>query len=92
MSEERLLEFRKRARRRAGAMMALVIGPLVLVGAAVKVVQVHDYPAGDLRNEPVFWMVTGAFFLLVIGGLIFSAIRELRRAYDWTDGPNSERR
>jgi hypothetical protein len=58
--------------------MSLIIAPLVMLGAVVKIVERHDYPTGDLRNDPLFWIVTGAFFFLVGGTLIVGSIRALR--------------
>jgi hypothetical protein len=39
----------------------------------------HDYPAGDQRNEPFFWIVVGLVALLVVSALVVGAIRTLRR-------------
>jgi hypothetical protein len=69
--------------------MALIIAPLVILGAVVKIVQQHDYPAGDVRNEPLFWMATGTFFFLIGGVVLIGAIRELRRGKPHAPSPSS---
>lgn len=56
-------------------MMALIVGPIVLIVAAIKIFEQHDYPAGDIRNEPLFWAFTGVVALAVIGGLMVGSIR-----------------
>lgn len=77
-------ELRQRVKRRSGAMMSFVIGPVVLLVAAVKVVERHDYPAGDIRNEPLFWILVAIAALVLVGALVVGSIRELRRG-DTTD-------
>jgi len=59
--------------------MALIVGPIVLFVVAVRVLEPHDYPAGDIRNEPLFWIMTGVVALIVIGTLIAGSIRLLRK-------------
>ncbi len=59
--------------------MALIVGPIVLFVAAIRSLEPHDYPAGDMRNEPLFWIVFGVAMLVVIGALMVGSIRELRR-------------
>jgi len=78
MTEPDWEEVRRRARRRAAATMALIVGPIVLFAAAIKIFQPHDYQAGDMRNEPLFWVLTGVVALVLIGALMVVSIRELR--------------
>ncbi len=70
---------REKVRRRSGAMMALVIGPVVLLVAAVKIFEPHEYPAGDIRNEPIFWMLVGVAMLILVVALVAGSISTLRR-------------
>jgi len=79
MKEPDWEQVRRRARRRSGAMMALILGPIVLIVWAIKILEPHDYPAGDIRNEPLFWTVAAVVALVVIGALMAGSIRELRR-------------
>jgi hypothetical protein len=79
MKEPDWERFRRRARRRSGAIMGLVVGPIVLFGWALKILEPHHYPAGDIRNEPLFWIIGGLLTLVVIGTLIAGSIRELTR-------------
>jgi hypothetical protein len=79
VNERDLNDFRRHARRRSGAAMALFVGPIVLVVTAVKILEPHDYPAGDIRNEPLFWIVMAVVALVVIGALLVGAIRVLVR-------------
>jgi hypothetical protein len=68
-----------RARRRAGAIMALLVGPVILVVIALRTLGPHNYPAGDIRNEPLFWAALGVLALVVIGTLVIGSIRLLIR-------------
>lgn len=70
---------RRRIKRQSGAMMAVVVGPFVLIVAVIKVFQQHDYPSGDVRNEPIFWIVVGIGAVMLVGLLVFGSLRELRR-------------
>jgi hypothetical protein len=60
-------------------MMALIVGPVVLIGLALRTLGPHDYPAGDIRNEPLFWAALGVLGLVVIGTLVIGSIRLLIR-------------
>ena len=42
-------EARRRSKQRSGAMISLVVGPIILAVAAVKVFEPHEYPLGDIR-------------------------------------------
>ena len=72
-------EARRRIKRRSGAMMSVVVGPFVLIVAAIKVFEEHDYPSGDVRSEPTFWIVVGIGAIILVGLLVFGSLRELRR-------------
>lgn len=58
--------------------MALTIAPIVMFVAAFKMLEPHDYPAGDIRNEPLFWIALGLALLFLGGALIVGSIRTLR--------------
>lgn len=60
-------------------MMALVVAPIVLLVATVKILERHNYPAGDIRNEPLFWIVVGVAVLILLGGLVVGSIGVLTR-------------
>jgi len=70
---------RKSYRRRSGALMALIVGPIVLLVAVVKVFEPHHYPSGDVRNEPLFWIGLAVAALLLTAILVVGSIRTLRR-------------
>ncbi|MEX0629648.1 MAG: hypothetical protein WD508_03235 [Chloroflexota bacterium] len=78
MTEPDWKEVRRRARRRAGATMALIVGPIVLFVWAIKIFEPHDYPAGDMRNEPLFWVLAGVVALVLIGAIMVGSVRALR--------------
>lgn len=80
-------EIGKRMQRRYGAMGMLIIAPLILLMAAVKFFEQHDYPAGDLRNEPAFWAALGVAALIFVGVAMVGSIREIPRSS--SDGPPS---
>lgn len=73
----------RRARRRQGAWFILVLwAPVALLIAAVKVLEPHDYPAGDLRNEPLFWVGLAVVTVLFVGVMVTLAVRRLRETDD----------
>jgi hypothetical protein len=78
MSEPDWLEVRRRARRRSGAVLALIVSPALLLIAAVKILERHAYPAGDMRNDPQFWLVVALVMLVFVGALVVGSIRVLR--------------
>lgn len=78
-SAEYLRQARERIKRRSGAWMSLVVGPFILLGTALKVFEPHDYPAGDLRNDPLFWAVLAAFAVLLVGTMMIGSVRALLR-------------
>ena len=65
--------------------MALIVGPFVLLIAAIRALAPDDYPAGDVRNEPLFWVASFAVVAFVAGGLLIGAIRSLL----WGDDTNA---
>jgi hypothetical protein len=69
----------ERVRRRSGAYMAVVIGPAILLLALVKILEDHDYPQGDIRNEPAFWAIFGLVAFLLIGTMMLGSLRYLLR-------------
>ena len=69
---------RDRIKRRSRALMALIVGPIVLIGWAIYVLEPHDYPAGDLRNEPGFWIVFGLIVITIDVVLIVGSVRVLQ--------------
>jgi hypothetical protein len=72
-------ERRRRLGSRTNAWISLLVSALGVVVFATRALEPHDYPAGDQRNEPLFWVVVGVFFLLVYSVLVVGAIRTLRR-------------
>lgn len=72
------IDFRRRARRRQTAMFILVLGPFVLLVTGLRVVESHDYPQGDIRNEPLFWALVALVAALFVGAFILNAVRVLR--------------
>jgi galactitol-specific phosphotransferase system IIC component len=71
--------YRRELRRRASATLALIIAPIIVLIAVVKGLGPHDYPAGDIRNEPVFWILVVIAALIVVGALFLGSFRVLRR-------------
>jgi cytochrome bd-type quinol oxidase subunit 2 len=80
----------RRVRRRYGVISALIVGPVVLLVVALRALDSHDYPAGDLRNEPQFWILSFVAALILVGILVRGSIRELIRG-DPGDRPDSSR-
>lgn len=64
---------------RTNAWISLLVSALIVFVVAARAFGPHDYPAGDQRNEPLYWVVVGVFFLLVVSVLVVRAIRTLRR-------------
>jgi hypothetical protein len=54
------------------------LGPFALAITAARALEPHNYPAGDVRNEPVFWALVGLVTLLFVGTLMTLALRHLR--------------
>lgn len=79
MKEPDWAEVRRRARRRAGAKMALIIAPIGILVTIIRMLQPHKYPAADIRNEPVFWMVFGGAMLVLLGALMIGSILTLAK-------------
>jgi hypothetical protein len=50
--------------------MLAVLGLFGLFIVVSRSLEAHDYPAGDLRNEPLFWLAVGG----VLGGLCVVAL------------------
>jgi hypothetical protein len=65
--------------RRSNAWVSLVVSAGIVVVGAIRIFGPHDYPVGDQRNEPLFWVVVGMLFLVVVSVLVVGAIRTLRR-------------
>jgi len=76
---DEMKEFRRRVRRRTAAQMALIVSPIILLVMAVKVLEPHNYPEGDMRNEALFWLVLGIVAVALVAALTVGSIRELRR-------------
>jgi hypothetical protein len=64
---------------RTNAWNLLIASAVILIVAAGAIFSPHDYPAGDPRNEPIFWIVVGAIALLLAGAAVVGAIRTLTR-------------
>lgn len=72
------IAFRKRVRRRQAAMATFVLGPFVLLVTLWRALKPHDYPQGDLRNEPLLWAAMALVAMLFVGAFIVHAVRVLR--------------
>jgi hypothetical protein len=57
--------------------------------AAVKALETHRYPAGDIRNEPAFWIALTAGAVILVGVLLLGSIRLLLRDDSATPTPLS---
>jgi len=64
---------------RTNAWISLLVSALFVFVFAIRALRPHDYPAGDQRNEPLFWVVVGVVSLLVVSVLVVGAVRTLRR-------------
>jgi len=75
--------YRARVRGRAQRQFNAVIASVIFVGAlfvvVARVLAPQDYPAGDIRNDLLFRLAFGAFFLVVSASLLVATIRRLRR-------------
>jgi hypothetical protein len=80
MNDPDWIEYRHRARRRSSALMALIIAPVILVIVAIRVVGPQDYPPGDIRHEPAFWIVFWVAVFVLIGLLVVGSIRYLAKS------------
>ena len=82
---ERARERIRRTRQRQTAWLFLVLGPYALGIVAIRALGPHDYPAGDYRNEPLFWVLFALLALLIWGTFMTLAIRRLRVGGDAAD-------
>lgn len=74
MDEQDWVAFRKQARTRTSRLMALIICPLIVILALVKIAEPMDYPVGDLRNSIEFRFVFyGLFIVFALAAIIASA-------------------
>jgi len=73
-------ERRRRLNSRTNAYNLLIGSAVILIvaGGAIFLTP-HDYPAGDPRNEPIFWIVVGVIALLFAGVSVVAALRTLLR-------------
>ena len=73
----------RRTRSRQAAWFILVLwAPVALLIAVVKLLEPHDYPAGDLRNEPAFWVGVALVTVLFVVVMVVLAVRQLRQTND----------
>jgi hypothetical protein len=70
---------RRRLSSRRNAWFSLIVSAGIVLVFGTKIFGPRDYPAGDPRNEPLFWVVIGVFALLVVSVLVVGAIQTLRR-------------
>ncbi len=84
MDERAWAEFRARVRTRTSRQMALIICPIIVFVAVLKILEPMDYPVGDARNSIVFRLVFyGLFIGFAVLGMIASArwlLADRRRA------------
>ena len=76
---ERARERIRLARRRQTAWFFLILGPFALAITILRALEPHEYPPGDLRNEPLFWGLVALLTLLFFGTLMTLAARRLRQ-------------
>lgn len=79
MNEKDWEAYRRGLRRKTSATLAVIVAPIIFVIAIVKGLGQHDYPAGDIRNEPMFWIIVVAASVLLVGALVIGSIRVLWR-------------
>ena len=79
---DRARERIRRARRRQTAWIFLFLGPFGLAITLARALEPHKYPAGDFRNEPMFWGLVVLVTLLFFGTLMTLAVRRLRQNED----------
>jgi hypothetical protein len=72
-------EVRRQVRRRAAAKMALIVAPIGILVVAFKMLEAHDYPVGDIRNEPMFWIAFGGAMIAILSVLIVGSILTLTK-------------
>ena len=56
----------------------VAIGLFVIAISINRAMTIGGYPAGDIRNEPAFWIVVSAAFIALGGLSIVSGIKQLR--------------
>ena len=85
MDEEYWRRYRRRARQRAAAQGLLILGPIAIVVVALGIFGPTDHPAGDVRDDPLFRVVTAGLFIAFWIALMVGSIRLLRRTWDDAD-------
>ena len=68
----------RRTKQRQTAWVFLVLGPYALGIVVLRTLGPHEYPSGDYRNEPLFWVLFALLALVFWGTLMTLAIRRLR--------------
>jgi len=84
VDEEYWRRYRRRARQRAAAQGLLILGPIAIV-VALGIFGPTDHPAGDVRDDPLFRVVTAGLFIAFWIALMVGSIRLLRRTWDDAD-------
>ena len=82
MDEEHWRRYRRRARQRAAAQGLLILGPVAIVVVALGIFGPTDHPAGDVRDDPLFRVVTAGFFIAFWIAMMVGSVRLLRRNAD----------
>lgn len=72
MDEGYWRDFRAKARKRTSMKMLLLIAPLGIIVAILKILGPMDYPAGDIRNSIEFRLVFYGLWIVI--DLIFIAV------------------
>jgi hypothetical protein len=84
MDERAWAEYRARLRTRTSRQMALIICPVIVLVAVLKILEPMDYSVGDVRNSIEFRLVVyGLFIAFAVLGIIASArwlLADRRRA------------
>ena len=68
---------RKRLRRREGSRGLLVIAPLAIAVAVVKILEPATHPAGDVRDDPAFRLMAYGLMIVFMVGLFVASVRLL---------------
>lgn len=78
LAQERVREAGREVNNRMGAaerFWLIVFGAAIIWLATTSAMKSGQYPTGDLRNEPLFWMVALGFGFVLGGLAVLSGLR-----------------